>query len=56
MRIYTIEREYALYTESDGSWTMHVWNRLPDYYWLATFRNVQDEDPFVSEVEYSAWR
>ena len=59
MRVLTATHEFTLYIEADGAWTMHVWRRggsWDDVRWTATYRNINEQDPFVSSVVYDAWR
>lgn len=57
MRVYTDRRDYTLYIDSKGQWTMHEWDprAQPGYQWQETYHNVSAVNPFLSGVEYDAW-
>lgn len=58
MKVFTSDREYSLYIGADGVWTMHTFDptRPEGSQYLDTHCGVNLVNPFLSSVEYDAWR
>lgn len=58
MRVTTETFEYTLYIGADGIWTMHTWDpgAPTGEQWIDSTRGVNLVNPFLSSVDYDAWR